>query len=65
MHPKILERRKAVFYCQLQYVSPEDEEQALVEWVSHFEGKLPRPENYRKKTSPASGSYSGISTTNS
>jgi hypothetical protein len=52
MHPKIFERRKAVFYCQLQYVSPEDEGQAAEDWVSHFEGKFPRPENYRKKSLP-------------
>jgi hypothetical protein len=56
MHLKILERRKAVFMEQavagLEYISPEDEEQALAEWVSHYEGKLPRPENYRKKTLP-------------
>lgn len=52
MHPKIFERRKAVFYCQLQYVSPEDEGQAVEEWVSHYEGKLPAAANYRKKTLP-------------
>lgn len=52
MHPKILERRKAVFYCQLQYVSPEDEGQAVENWVSHYERKLPKPENYRKKNLP-------------
>jgi len=50
MHPRIFERRKAVFMDQLEYVSPEDEEQAVADWVSHHEGKLPRPENYRKKT---------------
>jgi|GEM_PF-6225596 len=50
MHPRVFERRKAVFYCQLQYASPEDEGQALADWVSHYEGKLPRPENYRRKT---------------
>jgi hypothetical protein len=52
MHPKILERRKAVFMGQLEYVSPEEWEQVVEDWVSHYEGKLPRPENYRKKTLP-------------
>lgn len=52
MHPRIFERRKAVFMGQLNYVSPEEWEEAVAEWVSHFEGKLPRPENYRKKTLP-------------
>ena len=46
MHPKILQRRMAVGMRKLQTV--ED----LEPWdiVSHYEGKLPRPENYRKKT---------------
>jgi hypothetical protein len=52
MHPKIFERRKAVFYCQLQYGSPEDAEQEAEGWVSHFAKELPKPENYRKKTLP-------------
>jgi hypothetical protein len=47
MHPKIFERRKAVFLGRLEL-----EENAVEDWVSHYEGKLPRPENYRRKTLP-------------
>jgi hypothetical protein len=50
MHPKILERRKAVFNGRLEYASPEEWGKTVAAWVSHYEGKLPRPENYRKKT---------------
>lgn len=52
MHPRIFERRAAVFMGQLKYVSPEEWEQTVAAWVSHFERELPRPENYRKKTLP-------------
>ena len=52
MHPKIFERRKAVGMGRLEYVSPEEWPKVVAEWVSRFEGKLPRPENYRKKNLP-------------
>ncbi|MCL5883790.1 MAG: hypothetical protein M1377_00280 [Deltaproteobacteria bacterium] len=52
MHPKILERRKAVFMGQLEYVSPEEWERVVAGWVSHYEREFPRPENYRKKALP-------------
>lgn len=50
MHPRILERRRAVFMNRLPVLSDEEAEENLSACVGHYEGKLPRPENYRKKT---------------
>jgi hypothetical protein len=46
MHPRICERRKEVFQKRLDEL-PGVEPEVI---VHHYEGKLPRPENYRRKT---------------
>jgi hypothetical protein len=50
MHPKIYERRKIVAMARIRIVTPEEAEENRTALLRHYEGKLPRPENYRKKT---------------
>jgi hypothetical protein len=53
MHEKIFQRRIAIGMEKIatmnaEYRRSHPEWDPIAEWVSHYEGKLPRPENYRK-----------------
>lgn len=55
MHPRMEDRRRAITVEKLAVMNAEyrrshPEWDPVAEYVSHFEGKLPRPENYRKKS---------------
>jgi hypothetical protein len=50
MHPRIYERRKEVYRGRMESLSDEEAMEDGFSIVRHYEGKLPRPENYRKKT---------------
>jgi hypothetical protein len=50
MHPRIKERRWEVFSGRMGTVSDAEFEKNVGFYVRHCEGKLPKPENYRKKT---------------
>jgi len=33
-------------------LTEKEQEEAMAEWVEHYESKLPRPENYKRKSVP-------------
>lgn len=49
MHPRILDRRKAIALASLKPLTEEEWDAGASEYVSRQEKYLPRPENYRKK----------------